>query len=177
MNKISGHFFHILPLAIYLLLLSAGILDAKDLTEEQIRNMTFKFSTEDEIEFTNGKSKYNGDVKTPPGSYRIEKIALGRLNKDGSAEAAVILLNQSRGSGEFHELTALINNRDGTTVQTRPIELGRRIIIKSMIVKNRVIIIGMLTHASKDALCCPTKHVTKKFKIKDNQIVDIILIE
>ena len=177
MKKSSVHFFYILSLAIYLFILSVGNSYAMNLTEDQINNMTFKFSTGDEIAFTDGKSEYTRDPKAPHRSHRIEKIALGSLTNEGTAEAAVILLDQPEGACEFHELTALINNWDGTTVQTRPIELGNRIIIKSMIIKKGVIIIDMLTHRSNDALCCPTRHITKKFKIKDNQIVDIILIE
>lgn len=67
------------------------------------------------------------------------------------------------GSGYFESLIAVIN-KEGNITASAGFELGDRVNINSIKIKNRVITVDMLTQGPNDPRCCPTeRHVINLF--------------
>lgn len=132
---------------------------------------------------------YNKTIKLIDGSYtekyefetatvlsiRIydDKIAFGDLDNDKKEDAAVILTSSGGGTGNFREL-AIILNKDGEPSYLASKELGDRVIINSITIELGTIILDMIVHGPEDGLCCPSVEKTFKYKLSENQLVEIV---
>jgi hypothetical protein len=114
-----------------------------------------------------------------PGSASKITVSLGKnqaegdLNGDGSADAAVTLIAETGGSGTFTYLAAVLNNK-GLAEPLNSISLGDRIIVKSLTIQAGQIEVDFLDHATNEPMAsAPTMEVVKKFKLQDNQLVEM----
>jgi hypothetical protein len=97
----------------------------------------------------------------------------GDLNGDGIPDAAVTLTAETGGSGTFTYLAAVIN-KNGAAEPLNSVLLGDRIIVKSLSIQSGQIEVDFLDHALNEALAAaPTLQVVKKFKVQDNQLVEV----
>jgi hypothetical protein len=149
------------------------------LNEETVKNFTYH------LKYLGQKvSLKDGEYKTPlrPGNEEDIKNYLSvRIEKYGIFEPkllppfAVVILSESfGGSGNFLEMTALVNE-DGKIIQTNSIEIGDRVIIKDLIFQpgfvsfrdreRDSIYLSLLTHKETDPSCCPTKQETLCFTL------------
>ena len=149
------------------------------LNEETIKNFTYH------LKYLGQKvSLKDGEYKTPlrPGNEEdIKKYLSVRIEKYGIFEPkllppfAVVILSESfGGSGNFLEMTALVNE-DGKIIQTNSIELGDRVVIKDLRFERGLILfrdrtkdfiyLTLLRHKENDPSCCPTEEETLCFTL------------
>ena len=156
---------------IFLLMIQPAIAleDSNNLNEEIVKNFTYHLKYSKQT-----VTLKNGEYKTPlrPGnevknylSVKIEKY--GIFKPTLLPPFAIIILSENfSGSGNFLEITALVNE-NGKIIQTNSIEIGDRVIIKDLIFQpgfvsfrdreRDAIYLSLLTHKENDPSCCPTK--------------------
>ena len=100
----------------------------------------------------------------------LDQYAIGDLNGDGAADAAVVLAANAGGSGVFTTLAAVVND-GGKPRHAASADLGDRTVVKSISIVNGVIVMELVTHAPSDPMCCPTQNETQKFKLEGDQLV------
>jgi len=131
--------------------------------------------------------------KFPP--YNSDNLLLGPCAKGGSLrEGCTVILplasiffeknketkfifvvdgiNYNGGSPTYNCLWGVILD-NGKITTTNPLDLGDRIGIKSVIVKNDIISINAIIHGNSDAACCPTKKAVLKYKIQGQHLIKL----
>lgn len=129
-----------------------------------------------------GKAKLvNGTFKEPiPRSTASVTVAMsdvtavGDLNGDGAQDAAVILIANTGGSGNFYYLFGVLNDK-GTPKPSAPEFLGDRIKLKALAIQGSEIVIDFMTQGPRDTMVNPTLPVTRKYKPQDGKLVSTIL--
>ena len=94
----------------------------------------------------------------------------GDITGDGAEDAAVVLVSQTDGSGNFFDL-ALVRKQDKALTNMARIQLGNRVQIKSMHLENGEIVVDMLTQGPEDPMPCPTQYVSNRYKIEGSELV------
>ena len=102
--------------------------------------------------------------------HLIDQYAIGDLNGDGAADAAVILAANAGGSGVFTTLAAVVND-NGKPRHAASADLGDRTQVKSVSIVSGIINLELVTHSPSDPMCCPTQNETQKFKLQGDQLV------
>jgi len=118
----------------------------------------------------------NGEYRGPaaPGSVTetvvrlTDRRAFGPMN--GKDSAAIIFATDTGGSGMFYDL-ALIVKGSGGWVYADATLLGDRIKVHSVGIKGNEIIVSMSAHGPGDAMCCPTREVTRLFLVQADHLV------
>jgi hypothetical protein len=101
-----------------------------------------------------------------------DPYAIGDLNGDGAADAAVVLAANTGGSGVFTTLAAVVND-GGKPKHVASADLGDRTVIKSISITNGIIVLNLVTHAPSDPMCCPSQNETQKFKLQGDQLTRV----
>jgi heat shock protein HslJ len=89
---------------------------------------------------------------------------------NGKDAAAIVLVTDPGGSGMFYDL-ALLVMRPGGWVYADAVLLGDRVKVHSVGIKDNEIIVSMTSHGSGDAMCCPTREVTRRFTVQADHLV------
>jgi hypothetical protein len=118
-----------------------------------------------------GEPFVEGGASRPIITLMPEWTAYGGLDDDGRAEAAVFLVSESGGSGSFTYL-AVIANREGNPVNLATTFLGDRIQVRSVIIKDGELQVGLLAHGPDGPVCCPTLEDTRVLRFIDNRLVE-----
>lgn len=105
-----------------------------------------------------------------------EQIASGDLNGDGRLDAAVILATNTGGTGVFKDLHVVLN-REGQAVDVAAMPLGDRVQIKALTIQDDMIVVDMITHGPKDALCCPTVQVVQTYRLQGEALVLLSIVQ
>jgi LysM repeat protein len=153
----------------------APVSSAAKLTPDALRNATYQGIYDEPVQLADGK--YEGEPFVEGGASRPTVVfadpftAFGDLNGDGIEDAAVILAENSGGSGVFIYLAAVVD-QDGMPVNAATRLLGDRVEIKSLTIDNGQIVIAMLTQGPDDPFCCPTLEVTLPFRLEGDQLVE-----
>lgn len=105
-----------------------------------------------------------------------EPSAVGDLNGDAVADAAVVLATNTGGTGIFKALHAVLNQA-GQPVEAAAIQLGDRVQVKSLTIQSGAILVDLLTHGPKDGLCCPTMEVIQTYKLQGNTLVLVSVVQ
>lgn len=144
------------------------------LDRQALANLAYEGIYDQAVKLTDGE--YVGQPFVEGGASRptvtLQGITPGDLNQDGLADAVVLLDENSGGSGIFMYLAAVLNE-NGNLVNTSTILLGDRVRVKTVRVADGKIAVTLLTHASEDPLCCPTKIVEKTYQLDDSQIIPL----
>lgn len=109
-----------------------------------------------------------------PGDFlhvALHRAALGDLNGDGIEDAAVILVQTTMGSGTFYDL-AILTMEKGGFQQRGAVLLGDRIRVRSLRVTSGAVEVAMIAHGAADPACCPTRRITKRYRLQDGVIVE-----
>jgi hypothetical protein len=131
---------------------------AAELTEAILDNLTYQGLYTETIQLVNGR--YEGEPFVAGGTSRptvtrLPLVAFGDLNGDGVDDAAVLLVENSGGSGSFVFLAAVIN-QGGSPENVSTILLGDRVELQWLAISDGQIVAEIVTHSDSDPLCCPS---------------------
>jgi hypothetical protein len=140
---------------------------ASGLTLDMLKNGTYHAPVYDRnITLVNGT--YTNGSSTDPYSVRmLDLVAFGDLNGDGISDAAIILVENGGGSGEFETVVALLD-AGGAVSQAGQAQLGDRVQVKSMTISSGTLALDMLVQGPKDPMCCPSQPETQSYRMTDN---------
>jgi heat shock protein HslJ len=143
------------------------------LTEDKLKNAEYRGIYGETVQLIDGR--YEGEPFVEGGASRptvtfIDPHAFGDLDGDGVEDAAVLLAENSGGSGTFIYLAAVLN-RNGNPQNTATQLLGDRVQVNSLSIEDGEIVVDMLTHGPDDPMCCPTQPVVQTYELRDNQLV------
>lgn len=134
-------------------------------------------------------SGYNEDVTLVDGEFRREdptnalytrllddKIAYGDIDGDGLEDAAIILVSNTGGSGNFVDLLA-VSGAGGIAQSIGAAFLGDRVAVQSITIVDQQVIVNMITQGPNDPSCCPTLNVTATYELQDGELKNINYVE
>lgn len=128
-----------------------------------------------EVDLINGRS----EKETAPGS--ISKIttavlgnpAVGDLNDDNRLDAALIMFQNTGGTGTFVYATAAINRKDGYH-GTNAVLLGDRISMDRVSIRNGVIVVEYRDRRSDQSMAAkPSVSKTAYFILQNRELLDV----
>jgi hypothetical protein len=139
---------------------------------EDVGNLTYAGIYTDAVTLENGT--YIGEPFVPGSASRptvtLGQVAVGDLNGDGVQDAAVVLKENSGGSGNFVYLAAVIDDA-GSMSNVATALLGDRWEINNLAITDGHITLDALRPGSNDPLCCPSEKVSQRYMLQDGQLV------
>jgi heat shock protein HslJ len=146
------------------------------LTLDTLRNATYPSEWEDSGAITLTNGRYEGEPFVEGGATRlvvtlVSPLAFGDLDGDGVDDAVVILVANPGGSGTFHTLEAVRNER-GEPVHLASYSLGDRVRVRSLAIEGGQIALEMVTHGPDDPMCCPTQVVHNTYALEGGELVE-----
>ena len=140
------------------------------LTMEQIANATI-FIEDKKVKLKNGhyeKRKKGSDTLLVDLTTWVK---FTDLDKDGSEDAAVIFVWNKGGEEIFYELAAVLNKK-GKAKHISSVDLGDRVVIKSLEMQSDTVQLDMLTHGEGDENCCPTVPTMVRYNFQDEKLIE-----
>lgn len=96
------------------------------------------------------------------------KVVRADLNNDGAADAALVLMHNSGGSGTFFYVVAALNGKTGKAVGTNAVFLGDRIFMENISVSGGLIIVDYLDRGRGEPMVAePIIKVKRSFAVKE----------
>ncbi len=117
----------------------------------------------------------NGEYLDPANMVIVslgDLVAYGDLTGDGQDEAIVFLVTEYGGTGRFYDLVVMTDQNAAPT-QLAATPLGDRVQLRSISVKQGLLVVNMVEAGPNDAACCPTQEVVKVFGLQDDQLVQL----
>lgn len=112
------------------------------------------------------------DPRIPVRTLLIGAPARGDLNGDGVPDAAVVLATSAGGPEVYYEIAAVVNDKgEPKHVATAPI--GDRITFQWVNIRKGEIVVDFLAHGEKDAMCCPKKKTTRRFRLEPGWLREV----
>jgi LysM repeat protein len=145
------------------------------LTLEALRDATYQGIYPEPVQLVDGK--YEGEPFVAGGASRptvtlVDTLnAFGDLDGDGLSDAAVLLAENSGGSGVFLYLAAVLD-QDGQPANAATQLLGDRVDVKSLAIQEGEIALNILTSGPNDPLCCPSLEVSVRFRLEGSRLLD-----
>lgn len=96
----------------------------------------------------------------------------GDLDGDGTHELVVLLNTGTGGSGLFRDLYVLRRQAGGLVVSA-PGFLGDRVEVRALRIEHGELVVDLVVQGENDPLCCPTRPVTYRFRLANNELVEI----
>jgi len=93
-----------------------------------------------------------------------DPIAFGDINGDGLADAALILGENTGGSGVFESLVVVFN-QGGVPTQWADIQIGDRVKVNSLAIQGQQVVMQMLVSGPNDPMCCPSLAETRTYSL------------
>lgn len=108
-------------------------------------------------------------------TYEIynSQIAFGDLNGNGKNEAAAVIENYSGGTGRWRFLVLFKEGHLKKLKGIDSVDLGDRVIVKNIFIKDKTISLHLIVHGPEDAMCCPTKEKIIKYKLDSNLLIEV----
>lgn len=97
--------------------------------------------------------------------------ARGDLDGDGVDDLVVLLNTGTGGSGLFRDLYVLRRQADGLQVSA-PGFLGDRVEVQALRIEHGTLVVDLIVQGENDPLCCPTRPVTYRFRLANNELVE-----
>jgi hypothetical protein len=139
--------------------LEAGI------TLQQLQNMSYLSpNTGMSVQLTNGI--YTEDSTS---ISLLPQIAIGDLNEDGVDDAAVLLGENTGGTGDFIFLVVIIS-QGGELTQAANQFIDDRPIIQSLEIADGAIMLNATIHGINDPMVSPTLQVKQTYKLLENNL-------
>lgn len=121
------------------------------------------------------QGRYEGEPFVPGGASRPavtllpEPRALADIDGEGDPEWVVIVAESSGGSGTFHYLTVLKEDRNAFRSRATVL-LGDRVRPSKLSVEGATVRVDLLDAGEQDAACCPTEPRTRRWQWIDNDL-------
>jgi hypothetical protein len=124
---------------------------------------------------------YNRTVKLVNGAYSegsgtdqysvqmLDTVAFGNLNNDGISDAAILLVENGGGTGEFESVVAVLET-GGAPSQVGQVQLGDRVQVKSIKIDSATIALDTLVQGPNDPMCCPSQAETQSYRVVGNAL-------
>ncbi len=158
---------------------TATLPPAASLTVADLKNATYRVkdladlsSGTDSFTLTDGQYALNDPALStdqPVLTVQYQQSAIGDLNGDGIADAAVILVANTGGSGSFEFLAAMVQGK-GVLENVDTISLGDRVIIESLAIQDGSINLQMVTHGPQDPMCCPSLKTSATYLLVNGRL-------
>ncbi len=149
---------------------------ATPLATGELKELTFRGIYEHAITLKGGL--YEGEPFVPGGASRprvrlVERLTvIGDLDGDGTKEAAVVLTENSGGSGEFTFL-AVVSWRDGKAENTATRRIGDRIGLRSLQFSDGALVMEFVTAGIDESVCCPSFLTRNTYRLTGTKLVEI----
>ena len=151
-------------------------LDTPALTLAGLKNAEYRVAingTVQTIRVTNGIYQHGTDP-TDPGFLTVvvnTPVVFGDLNGDTVNDAAIMLSEGHGGTGAYVYVAA-VTNYAGIPLHKASALIDDRAIIESIRVENGLIIVDAIVHGENDPGCCPSKHVTRTFRLSGDVLIE-----
>ncbi len=100
----------------------------------------------------------------------LPEIAIGDLNEDKVADAAVLLAENSGGTGTFVSLVVFVSS-EGNFEQVGSIQIDDRPVIESLLLEDGFIKLSAVVHGINDPISSPTLKVKQTYKLLENNLL------
>jgi Tol biopolymer transport system component len=144
------------------------------LTLAALKNAEYQseFVASGKAKLTDGVYKESGasGAATPVELRLADSAILADLNGDGVGDAIAILSATPSSGGTFYYLAAMLN-QNNIPQHVASLLLGDRVQIKGMTLENGDIVVTMLTHGTRDPICCPTQPVTRRYRFLNDKLI------
>ena len=151
-------------------------MDIPPLTLNGLKNAEYRVivnGTMQTIRTINGQYQ-TGTDPTSPGFLTVtvnDLAVFGDLNGD-KVDDAVIILGEWYGGTGINVYVAAVTNSAGVPLHKASVLIDDRAIIQSIRVENSLIIVNALIHGENDPGCCPSKQVTRIFRLVGQNLVE-----
>jgi hypothetical protein len=150
--------------------------DIPPLTLDGLKNAEYRVTVngmEQIIRMINGQYQVGTDSTSRDFlTVTINDLAVfGDLNGDSVDDAAVILSEWYGGTG-INVYLAAVTNWAGLPLHKASVLIDDRAIIQSARIENGLIIVDALVHGENDPGCCPSKQITRVFRLVDQGLVE-----
>jgi heat shock protein HslJ len=146
------------------------------LTVDALANATYSGIYDEPITLSEGRYEgepfVGGDPSRPMVEYLNSSELYGDLNGDGVEDAAVFLVENSGGTGNFVYVAAQLN-QNGQPVDAGAVWIEDRIQIISAVIENGQIKLEITAEGPGDAACCKSHKTTKTYALQDGQLAEI----
>jgi len=128
-----------------------------------------------EVQLQNGK--YEGGTGADYALVQmLPQSVLGDLNGDGKTDAAVLLAENSGGSGVFVSLAAFIATDNGFS-QSSALLIDDRPVINTLAIQDGIITLDATIHGANDAMVSPTLKVIENYQLIGTTLTQVGLSE
>jgi len=109
------------------------------------------------------------DTENRQMAWLVSEIsAAGDLDGDGAADLAVVVGENSGGSGSYVFVTALLAGGEGEPL---PVALvGDRVQLRSMVIESGEIRLDVVQAGEQDPMCCPGELATRRWVVRDGAL-------
>ncbi len=141
----------------------------------EIGNSTITGIYEDPVQLHN--AVYEGEPVAPGAAGRprvqlLDTYVTGDLDGAPGAEAAVILVENSGGSGSFVYVAVMGRNADGV-VNLGTGLVGDRVQIRGARIEADILSLDVLQAGPGDPMCCPGELATRTWKLVDGDLLEV----
>ena len=102
-------------------------------------------------------------------TYAILSTPAGYGAVEGQEAAALLLEENTGGSGIFQSLVLVVNGEEGP-VNVAATLLGDRVAVKSVTFAGEEIVVDMITQGPDDPMCCPTLNVIQRYALQEGEL-------
>jgi heat shock protein HslJ len=145
------------------------------LSVDQLKNATYSGIYDTPVTLTNGLYEgapfLEGGAARPTVQYIDNSEAYGDLDGNGAEDAALLLVENSGGSGVFTYVGSQLNQA-GQPVDAGTVMMGDRTQIISMVIENNQVVVEMVTQGPDDPMCCPTQVTRKTLTLQDGKLTE-----
>ena len=97
----------------------------------------------------------------------LDMVALGDMNGDGVNDAAILLVENGGGSGQFESVIAVLNN-GGVPTQAGYAKLGDRVLVHSLEIAGGTLNLKLVVQGPNDPMCCPSQVEAQSYRMVGN---------
>jgi heat shock protein HslJ len=150
------------------------------LSADQLLNATYTGVYDEPVTLTDGIYQgaplVEGGAARPTVVMAPSGVAHGDLDGDGVWDAAVLLAENSGGSGVFTYVAAQLN-QEGQPAPAGAVLLGDRVQVRGMVIGSQQVYVDYVTQGPDEPLCCGTLLVTSVLELQDGALALVETME
>jgi heat shock protein HslJ len=144
-------------------------------TLAQLKNATYRGIYDTPVTLKNGVFEGKPFDASSAARPRVELadtiVATGSIDGNATPDAAVILTENSGGSGIFHYLAVVVSTPKGVrNIVTVPLE--DRVMLRGLAIRDRRIVLDLVGHGAGEPACCPTEKQRRTFTLEKGELVE-----